>query len=136
MSVRLFPISRRRWLRTSVRGLIVLVLLVGASLGWLVRSARIQREAVAAIERAGGRVEYDWHERNGQIWPLDWIVDRVGIDFCLHVDYVSVGNGAPNRQLDDVVGLNQLEYLDLSGLTISDVGLVQLKTLRSLKSLS
>jgi hypothetical protein len=32
----------RRYLRFSVRGLIVLVLLIGAGLGWTVRSARIQ----------------------------------------------------------------------------------------------
>ena len=35
----------------SVRGMIVVVLLVGGWLGWVVRSTRIQREAVAAIER-------------------------------------------------------------------------------------
>ncbi len=55
------PVSRprRRFLRFSVRGLIVLVLVIGAWLGWMVRSARIQREAVAAIENAGGEVLYD-----------------------------------------------------------------------------
>jgi hypothetical protein len=36
------PVSRpwRRFLRFSVRALIVLVLVVGAGLGWVVRSAR------------------------------------------------------------------------------------------------
>jgi hypothetical protein len=52
------PVSRpwRRYLRFSVRGLIVVVLLMGAWLGSIVRSARIQREAVAAIRKVGGRV--------------------------------------------------------------------------------
>ena len=52
------PVSRpwRRFLRFSVRGMIVVVLVIGGWLGWLVRSARIQREAVAAIEEAGGRL--------------------------------------------------------------------------------
>jgi hypothetical protein len=47
-------IARPRWsyLRFSVRGLIVFVLVIGAGMGWLVRSARIQCEAVAAIEQA------------------------------------------------------------------------------------
>ena len=47
------PVARpwRRFLRFSVRGLIVLVLVIGVWLGWLVRSARIQREAVAAIRK-------------------------------------------------------------------------------------
>ena len=58
---RLVPTTRpwRRFLRVSVRGLIVLVLVTGAGVGWLVRSARIQREAVAAIRKAGGGVSYD-----------------------------------------------------------------------------
>ena len=48
------PISRpwRRLLRFSVRGMIVVVLVIGGWLGWIVRTApTIQREAVAAIEK-------------------------------------------------------------------------------------
>ncbi len=41
----------RRFVRLSVRGLIVLVLVIGAGLGWMVRQAHIQREAVAAIRK-------------------------------------------------------------------------------------
>jgi hypothetical protein len=39
-----------RFLRFSVRGMIVVVPLVGGWPGWAVRSARMQRDAVAAIE--------------------------------------------------------------------------------------
>jgi hypothetical protein len=55
------PVSHpwRRFLRFSVRGMIVLVLVIGAGLGWIVRNAHIQRDAVAAIKSAGGRVYYD-----------------------------------------------------------------------------
>ena len=52
-------------LRFSVRGLIVLVLLIGCWMGWLVRSARIQRDAVAAIKDAGGTVSYEWEWSDG-----------------------------------------------------------------------
>ena len=47
--------------RVSVRALMILVLLVGGGFGWTVHqcTARIQREAVAAIEQAGGYVFYD-----------------------------------------------------------------------------
>jgi hypothetical protein len=38
-------------LRFSVRGLIVLVIVAGAALGWIVRQAHIQGDAVAAIIR-------------------------------------------------------------------------------------
>ena len=54
---------KRRWrkyLRFSMRGLIVLVLLTGGGLGWLIRGARIQREAVAALEKCGCAATYDW----------------------------------------------------------------------------
>ena len=42
-----------------MRGLIVLVLAIGAGLGLLARRARIERDAVAAILRAGGTVKYE-----------------------------------------------------------------------------
>ncbi len=48
-----------RFVRLSLRGLIVVVLLIGGSLGWIVRSAHTQRDAVAAIGRAGGSVRYE-----------------------------------------------------------------------------
>jgi hypothetical protein len=42
----------QRFLRLRVRGLIVVMLVMGAGLGWLVRTARVQRDAVAAIENS------------------------------------------------------------------------------------
>ena len=38
-----------------------LVLLLGGGLGWVVHCARVQRDAVSAIRRAGGNVFYDNH---------------------------------------------------------------------------
>jgi hypothetical protein len=62
VTVQLKPISRPWWtyLRLSIRRLIVLVLLIGLGLGWMVRSAHTQRDAVTAIRKAGGLVKYDW----------------------------------------------------------------------------
>ena len=87
--------SRRRWLRISVRGLIILVLVIGGWLGWAVHNARIQREAVAAVERAGGEVMYDWQWQynapaRGRPWAPRWLVDRVGIDYFGHVTLVNL----------------------------------------------
>ncbi len=85
-------VSRRWWryLRFNVRGLIVLVLVVGAGLGWVVRSARIQREAVAAIKSAGGHVEYDADRSNETAISVRrraprWLVDFLGVDYFGHV---------------------------------------------------
>jgi hypothetical protein len=52
--------TRWRSVRLSVRALMVLTLIFGSWLGWLVRRAHIQRHAVAAIARAGGRAYYGW----------------------------------------------------------------------------
>jgi hypothetical protein len=73
-------------LRLSVRWLIVLVLVIGVWLGWIVRSARIQREAVAAIMRDGGSVwrSNDWTPiPGGKSWAPQWLVDFVGVDSIL-----------------------------------------------------
>src|SRR5690348_13168049 len=40
--------------------LMLAILVVGGWLGWICDRARVQREAVAAIERAGGQVWFDW----------------------------------------------------------------------------
>ena len=73
----------------SVRGLIVAVLVIGIWLGWLVRGARIQRDAVAAIER-GGWSTYDLEWTNGNILPAGkpsarMARDLIGVDYFGHV---------------------------------------------------
>jgi hypothetical protein len=64
------PRPLRRFLRFSVRGLIVLVLVTGCWLGWIVRSAHIQRESVRRVSRAFATVSYNWEWSDG-----DYIVD-------------------------------------------------------------
>ncbi len=90
------PNSRpwRRYLRFSVRGMLVLVLVIGAGLGWFVRSARIQRKAVAVLRKAGGSVKYDreWKDGKsrpgGRPWSPRWLMDRTGVEFFGHVTAV------------------------------------------------
>jgi hypothetical protein len=73
------------------------VAVLGFGLGWLVYSSNAQRDAVAAIQRAGGRVTYDcdprgmprpkngkWPTRRRQLWAPGWLVNRVGIDHFSH----------------------------------------------------
>jgi hypothetical protein len=100
------PVSRpwRRYLRFSVRGLIVLVLVLGAGLGWLVRGARIQREAVAAITIPGGAVRYDWEGTiegfvpEGKLWAPRWLVDLIGVDYFGHVISASLFRSSTARR--------------------------------------
>ena len=155
------PASRRRWLRISVRAVLLLVLLIGCLLGWMVRAARIQRDAVAAIEGAGGRVDYDWEWENGfpkndGPWAPEWLVDRLGIDYfgsVVHVEFsvfshdmtgVEIGGLEASLQsyrrrfdvaLAHVGRLRRLEELELSISEVTDAGLKHLMGLTALKKL-
>jgi hypothetical protein len=122
------PTFRLRWLRTSTRGLILLVFIIGASLGWLVRSARIQRDAVAAITNSGGGVAYDWQMRNGKYnpagkpWAPKRLTELIGIDYFCHVTDVSlVLRSTPTDAMMAHVGrLAQLERLNVSARSLTD----------------
>jgi hypothetical protein len=135
------PAFRRHWLRISVRGLIVVVLIVGGLLGWMVRAARIQREAVAAIKKSGGLVQYEWESRNGhrilngKPWWPKWLVERVGIDYFGHVTYVGFGKQISDVDLVPVGTLRELERLDLNRSPVTDSGLIHLRGLTRLRRL-
>ena len=129
--------SRTWWsyLRFSVRALIILVLLAGVWLGWLVRSAHTQREAVAAIQRAGGYFEYQWGFRDGVLvrnerpwWPK-WFVDRMGVDYFGNVVAVNLDGCGNDEHLAWVGNLTRLEDLHLKGSKVTDAGLVCLTRL-------
>ena len=81
----------RRYLRISLRGLIVLVLVLGSVLGWIVSRAKVQRDAVAAIERAGGSVKYEWEWKDGRFNPTEkpwwpkWLMDHIGPNYLAHI---------------------------------------------------
>ncbi len=102
------PIRRSGWRypRLTVRVFIVLVLLVGAWLGWTVRTASIQRDAITAIEKAGGRLFYSWEWKNGKLipfgkpkWP-NWLVRRLGVDYFGHVAIVSLAGMGNSRDFE------------------------------------
>jgi hypothetical protein len=117
----------RRILLFSVRGLIVVVLMIGAGLGWLVRSAHIQRDAVAAIERAGGSVNYDWQWSNGVYFPFGepwaplWLVDLTGVDHFCSVTNVVIFSSSPATD-SAIAHIGRLNRLETLGLSLSSVG--------------
>jgi hypothetical protein len=141
------PSSRRtrwRWphIRISVRGLMVLVLILGGGLGWLVHRAQVQRHAVAAIGRAGGRVTYDWEWANGRRvpnaqprWPR-WLVDRLGVDYFGNVVVADFrGTQVGDADLAHLEGLTGLRVLSLRDTRVGDAGLAHLKGLTGLQNL-
>ncbi len=125
------PVSRpwRRFLRFSVRGLIIVVLVIGVWLAWIVRCARIQREAVAALQTAGGTVHYNGERRVPWDGPDEftiygarpmappWLIDLVGIDYFCHVSAVELYRPklATNATLGRIACMTQLLELHISG---------------------
>jgi hypothetical protein len=147
------PISRPWWgyVQFSVRGLIVLVLAIGGGLGWIIRGARVQREAVAAIQKAGGSVWYDWEWKdgrplpNGSPWVPTWLVERLGVDYVGHVAAVHLDRGIlwgifrDRRDLNPTMAyvgqLSRLEWLTLHASSVTDALLANLKGLTNLRTL-
>jgi hypothetical protein len=131
----------RRLLRISVRGLAALVLVVGAWLGWIVGSARIQRETVEAIENENGFVSYDCGSSDGKPvrqgarpWYLKLLAPHVGIDYLSGVASV-IFSGFPSvAKLALVARLQPLKELqfdrpsgDQQISSLTDAGLAQLE---------
>jgi internalin A len=144
------PRPRRWWkrlpARLSLRVLMIVVLVLGGGLGWVTHRARVQRDAVAAIEKAGGRVVYDWGWKDGYPappgagaearWPK-WLVDALGPDYFGDVAAVYLrGDKADDALMAHVGRLGRLEYLNLHNCkSITDAGLAHLRGLTALKDL-
>ena len=117
--------GQRRFLRFTLRSLLLLTAVVACWLGVQVNKAHKQRAAVAAIEEAGGTVFYDW-----QGMPLDlaareqiaveirglprWLVRLCGRDNLQDVVHVSLGDGPVDHHLvAQLSSLPELKTLDV-----------------------
>jgi internalin A len=139
------PVTRRwrRFLRFSVRAMIVVVLVIGAWMGWIVRQAHVQRDAVAVIRRAGCSVMYNWEWSDGRSIPGGkpqaprWLVELVGVDYFGHVTVVgcSTSPSASDATLADIGRLTRLQLLYANSPSLGDAGLAHLKGLKKLTRL-
>ena len=135
-------------MRTSVRVLMILVLVAGGGLGWVILPARMQREAIATIRRAGGRVEYDWETTPARIGYLDtalpnpkgrpawtaWLVKAIGPDYFGTIRAVYPGPKTNDEDMASIGRLTAVEFLHFhNGGDLSDAGLAHLAGLPRLK---
>jgi Leucine Rich repeat len=129
----------RRRLRLSVRGLMALVLILGGGLGWFMHGARVQREAVATIKRAGGSVLYDLQPNyytQARPWLPMWAIERLGIDFFGTVIQANLtGSSMTDAELSHLEGLTDLQLLYLPDTKVGDAGLAHLKGMSRLTML-
>ena len=96
------PLTKRRfpWRRLfqyRLRTLLIVTTITAIALGWWTHKARQQREAVAAFQEIGGRVEYDsslpW--TGGMKAPPkypQWLLDKVGVDLFASVQTLVLYN--------------------------------------------
>jgi hypothetical protein len=125
---------KRRWFRLSLRVLMLGMVIFACVLEWVVKRASVQREAVAAIEKTGGKVHYEWQRIPGKglnpqgqpIWPK-WLVERLGVDYFGSVVLVNLGRSATDEVMVHVGRLSRLEgFSHGNAREITDVGAAQL----------
>jgi len=143
---------RHRRFGLSVRAMMALVLILGGGLGWYVERVRIQRDAIAAIVRAGGDAYYQWQVgEDGNFLPAAeppvprWLIDRVDYDWFQTVAYVQLGRGrasvtrgldTSHPELAQVARLSHLRSLDAAACPVTDADLIHLRGLSRLEGLN
>ena len=74
----------RRFFQFRLRTLLLVLTAISLWLGWQVRQAERQRQAVTAIAAAGGEVEYGVESHGGWLRP-EWLRGLLGNDYLYDV---------------------------------------------------
>jgi hypothetical protein len=134
---------RRRWLRYSLRTLLVLITALGIWLGIAFQRAREQAHAVARIRDFGGYVFYDFHgveSPSYNQWQTSkvphWLLENLGVDFFHDVRLV-VFDIVPinDRTLGAIRPLREVRSLQFFSSYITDAGLTHLNAHTKLQRL-
>ena len=133
-------------LRVSIRGLMVLVLILGVGQALVIHQAQVQRDSVIAIRQAHGEAFYGWDFKGdwllrdigprGKPWVPEWLVDWLGVDYFGHVvDVRFRGSVEVTDAVMVAVGrLPRLERLTLSVSGMTDAGMTNLRGLTGCRS--
>ena len=155
---------RRRWLRVSLRGLMVLVVVVSVPAAWVANTIQTQRRAIAAVQAAGGTIGYHHRHQLSQepsapAWLRRWLGDELfqnvnSVYFFNNPDHpfsadalavIAKFDRLENLGIFDLPGtgdgfhhlggLEHLKYLDLSGSGITNATLAEIARIRSIEIL-
>ena len=143
------PRSKRRWLRLSLRGLIVLVLILGGGLGSAIHRAHVQRDAIATIQAIPQNKVI-----TRRCWPLPQKAAKaapapplsiatansleawLGLlepDLLESAEAVHIGEVATDADLIAVGRLSTVTTVSIRSFKITDAGLAPLAQLASLE---
>lgn len=110
----------KRWLKVSLRSLLLAITAVSVALAWYAHGTRQRRAAIAAIEAAGGKVRM---APGSSSWINDWFAS----DFRGRVDSVDLKEAnVTDELLAHLAVLSELQALDLSSTTVDDDGLTKI----------
>lgn len=137
------PPRLRRFLQFNLAAMLLATTVFGVWLGIAVNRARRQREAIAAIERLGGAVLYDYqfdasHTQipSARLNVPTWFRGNLGEEFYrTPVNIYLGGLTLKPGDLRALESLTELDWLYLGSCTISDEELVHLEPLKKLRSL-
>lgn len=131
---------KRRWLRFSLRSLLLAMLGLCVLLGWKVEKTKRQREAVAWVRKMEGEVQYSaaYALSNSRFrmpqHPPTWLEKRFGVDFfdtIALVEFVESDEwSGPNRltNISKLAALTDLRELTLVGTKVVDLSPVSRMT--------
>ena len=134
---------RLRWYQFRLQSLFVVMFLACVGMSWVgvkMQQARRQNEAVEAIKKLGGEVQYDYQvdasgeEIDGAEPPVPaWMRSLLGEDFLATVVGVSLNHtDVTDAGVEHLAELAHLTSLDLSDTQLTDAGLKNLKRLTQL----
>lgn len=141
------PLLHKRWLRFSVRGLLVAIALIAIWLAWHMHGVNAQRRLVQRVNVLGGSVNYAYQVQRDQqgnyntdpkaeLSTPQWLVNLLGPDHFSNITIVSLRmTPATDDDLRLVGSVPTIENIDLTETKITGAGLRHLKPLRHLRVL-
>jgi len=114
--------GKHRWLRISLRSLLVATLIIAVGLAWFTNYANSRRSAFAAIRQAGGQIQMANVPKTALAARLEsWFGPEL-IGDAYKVDLRKTK--ANNDLLKQIAVLRELRALDLSYASVDDTGLL------------
>ena len=141
------PTSGRRWLRLSLRGLMVLVLIIGVAAGWVAYRIRTQREAIALARAGGNSIQFDYQRdqvgRNGTrpIYRTEpaaprWLRAWLGDELFQNVTQVRLTGSVSPEVFAAVARFDRLDFLHLAARGTDGAWLEPLRALGQIRRIT